>query len=921
MQNGSHEIRLDFFFTARGIDLQRTPLGMFRSLLCQLFNQEDTVRKQIREKYDQRCTEFGGAERNWEWPRVMLQDLFTEAVMASAKQKRVIIFVDALDESGAESARQIAEYFHQLVDRAKRCFLTVKVCISCRHYPTTGSYSATEISVEDHNGADITRYVQDKLSDSTAADDQDQAIREALRVQLIRNAKGVFQWVHLAVSLVQRMILDGAPVGEIHHWLREVPSDLEYVYEYILNQVTEARNRKLSYLLFQWVCLSQRPLSPSEIIVALESNDIEVTSKPQRWCRHDISGDVNDQTSKRIKALSGGLVEITLSGNHKQSVHVIHQSANEFLLTKGLMLLSQGIGATTSQLDNEKILLQSEATLYWSCVLYLRRLLVVDVSSKAFENLLIEYWDYHVYRGPPFLEYAVWGVFIHAQKAAEFRTYSLQDEYGILNQLVERLVTVRMRFTERPWRGTKHLQKATARMRFKGRPWIGPGLLHIATAANLSDLVEYMVCNGADIWEIDPVQGTALHVAAQHGHIPAAQKLLSVFHETQLLGYKLLVVAARHGHVEFVKWIFNRNPSFQATGVEATEALRMAAIGSHQQTMRFLIGAGADINARGKDSCTLLQGASSVGDTMTVQLLLDSNANVNAQGGIFGNALQGAAFGGKTEVVRLLLGADADVNAQGGKYGNALQAAVCSGAIEVVQLLLDAHANVNAQGGTYDNALQAAIYRGEAEIVQLLLEANADVNALGKRFGAAREAAISMKHTNIVQLLVDYCPDFNTQQENYDDANVLTGRVQHGDDSQKGEHYNIDTNPQRDREDNTNLKPWKGDQENHSAKLYEGEGGWFTWTDSDIVNNLPSPYWVIPHTEEQENHNIKLQGGVGGCITWTECDRVAMSRNPHWATPQREEQDNNDVSPPREEQENRNVKLQGGVGGCITWND
>jgi hypothetical protein len=53
LQGGSRGvIRLDFFFTARGVEMQRTPLGMFRSFSNQIFDRDATIRPQVREIYE-----------------------------------------------------------------------------------------------------------------------------------------------------------------------------------------------------------------------------------------------------------------------------------------------------------------------------------------------------------------------------------------------------------------------------------------------------------------------------------------------------------------------------------------------------------------------------------------------------------------------------------------------------------------------------------------------------------------------------------------------------------------------------------------------------------------------------------------------------------------------------------------------------
>ena len=67
VQTDDQGIQLDFFFTARGTELQRTPLGMLRSLVNQMFAQDSKIRPQVRAAYRERRERFGYAESQWSW--------------------------------------------------------------------------------------------------------------------------------------------------------------------------------------------------------------------------------------------------------------------------------------------------------------------------------------------------------------------------------------------------------------------------------------------------------------------------------------------------------------------------------------------------------------------------------------------------------------------------------------------------------------------------------------------------------------------------------------------------------------------------------------------------------------------------------------------------------------------------------------
>ncbi|CAG8905492.1 unnamed protein product [Penicillium egyptiacum] len=192
LQDDSQGIRLDFFFTARGTEMQRTPLGMLRSLLNQLLICDATIRPQVREIFEQRCKQFGYGEGKWQWPRVVLEELLAGVILASASRQHVTVFVDALDEAGAESAQQLAAYFHRLIDRAEKMNVAVRICIACRHYPIMESARAMEIYVEEHNHKDIATYIKDILADTEVGDSPSEETRQTLVEQLIQQANGVF---------------------------------------------------------------------------------------------------------------------------------------------------------------------------------------------------------------------------------------------------------------------------------------------------------------------------------------------------------------------------------------------------------------------------------------------------------------------------------------------------------------------------------------------------------------------------------------------------------------------------------------------------------------------------------------------------------------------------------------------------------
>ncbi|CAG7953282.1 unnamed protein product [Penicillium salamii] len=747
-QNDNHGIQLDFFFTARGTEMQRTPLGMFRSLLNQIFDRDATVRAQVREAYEQRDRLFGQSEGRWEWAQPILEELLASVILAAASRQHVTLFVDALDEAGAESAQRLAAYFHRLIDRAKQKDVTVQICISCRHYPIVGSDQILEIYVEQHNHQDIAAYITDTLAGADVEENLSKETKATLMKQLIQQANGIFQWARLIVPVAQKRMSEAESFDEICRWLREVPADLEGVYMHILNDVIEARNLEQSFLLFQWVCLAERPLSVIEMRYALAAKNAHITRTTQKWERIDDFIESDKRMKGRIKALSGGLAEVILSKGASETVQVVHQSVNDFLREKGLAALSDKITASSEVLQTEEILSRCQANLYRSCLVYLalqrvRGDIPVDYG-EAIQSLTQDH---------PLLDYATTNLFIHAEKAAHSRVLILPNEQDVLHQMIEQWVQNYQ---------TLHHYELTC-------PARGTTVIHMAAAANLVDIIERLPLNSDDVTRKDEDGNTPFHLAARYGQIKAGgclREKMDNSDEPNDDGTTPLIEAASYGHAEFVEWLLLEGVELEVEMGKGESALYGASRAGHQKVVGLLIAAGADVNAQGGQYGNALQAASYGKSIEMVQMLLDAGADVNIQGGQYGNALQAAAASSfkSSEIVTMLLDAGADVNAQGGQYGNALQAAAAK-SDETVIMLLDAGADVNAQGGQYGNALQAAAAKSENnETIKMLLDAGADVNAQGGQYGnALQAAAVKSEYNETVKMLFDVDVDVNAQ--------------------------------------------------------------------------------------------------------------------------------------------------------------
>ncbi|PLN78250.1 ankyrin repeat-containing domain protein [Aspergillus taichungensis] len=746
-------IALEFFFNARGDELQHTPLGMLRSLLNQLYRQDPHVRPGLNKIYQDKCYAFGGKDQCWDWQQPYLEKILLEYIVASAQRQPLIVFVDALDEAGSENAEHVAEYFHEINESIAGELASGKICISCRHYPVATTKRATEITVEDHNQEDIAAYVHhhlhlDLLLPTTAPD---YLLWRSVITYLIRSANGLFQWVSLVVPLVKRRIHEGQSPENTRKFLRTVPKKLEDAYAYILRHVIENRHRSRAYLLFLWVCLAERPLSVTEMRYAISARDIVTSS---RHIRCDETSDFprdDEQMRRQIKALSGGLMEVVEMNPQSPEgrVQVVHQSVKDYILPEGLLLLASldkqthiDFSCHTKRLSHENIIRHCQSLIYYSCLNYIVTESIYTAPTREWE-VARKTW--------PLLEYATDNMFLHATNAGECRSMNLENEILLLQQATSKWVA-----------SSKYLH-----FPYDYEPRRSVTLLHIASANNLPDITDCLLSKGVSVDERDSDGNTALHHAAGSGNAAIAELLLHRGADitAKNLGQRTpLAYAASKGHEATVKVFLSKGLDVDEPFGIFGSALHQASIHGFKEIVQMLLDAGADVNTICKAYGTALQavsyyGPSELGKRPHVPEICNDIHLPSIHSGNYEKPwLSNETF---TEIMQILLKAGADVNIMSGKFNTPLQAASDLGSVEKIQLLLHAGANVNISGGLYGTALQAASHRGFERIVQLLLDAGADVNIVCGEYGTALQAASHGGFARVVQLLLDSGADAN----------------------------------------------------------------------------------------------------------------------------------------------------------------
>ncbi|GLA43003.1 hypothetical protein AnigIFM63309_011740 [Aspergillus niger] len=384
---------ISFFFNARGEDLEKSTLGMYRSLVAQLLEKVPELRMLLDE------LDNGSGGESYTWSHEILQHTFRRSI-SRLDGRRVICFIDALDECEEEEVRAMIDFIQSLGEHAISSRVQLHVCFSSRHYPHIAIEKGLELILEDQEGHadDITRYLHSELKIGRSKQ------AEEIRREIHEKASGIFLWIVLVVQILNREYQRGR-LHALRKRLREIPAKLSDLFKDILTRDTV--NMEDLSLSIQWILFARRPLKREELYFAILSADPD--NLAEAWDPEDIS---EQDIDRFILSTSKGLAETTKS--KAKTVQFIHETVRDFLLKEnGLRELwpeHQGSFEASShdrlkQCCNNTLL--SEANNHIADEEY-----IASASRDELKAL-----SDSVSRKFPFLEYAVHNVLQHSEAA------------------------------------------------------------------------------------------------------------------------------------------------------------------------------------------------------------------------------------------------------------------------------------------------------------------------------------------------------------------------------------------------------------------------------------------------------------------------------------------------------------------------
>ncbi|CAK1363830.1 unnamed protein product [Cercospora beticola] len=809
------EIVISFFFNARGDQLERTTVGMYRALLAQILVEVQDLQNLLDEQ-----------DPSSEWTTEALKRIFADAINGLGG-RRLTCFIDALDECDEQQIRDMVEFFDDVQDSTQGDSKRLFICFASRHYPTIEIRSGQRLVLEDEDGhsEDLWKYIRRRLRAGKGK------LVDDIKAQVHEKANGVFMWVVLVINILNDEFSRGR-IFAVKQRLKEIPGDLSALFRDLLRR--DSANMDDLLLCIQWVLFARRPLRMQEFYFAMVAGlNPERASEP--WNQDEVT---SYHMTRFVQSSSKGLAEVTKSKTAPQ-VQFIHESVNDFLLTDGgLQELwpDLGNGERSRSISHERLknccLHQVAADFSSSTSMSFAEPLP---KAKSEEDKRLREEMSAVF---PFVAYASSGILYHANEAAR----AIAEETFLLDFPLDRWVYLSNLYTSHQIR--RHSSNVA--------------LLYVLAENGLHRLIraipfpygferlplekyQYSLmaayCNGhknafftllgitgnscAPAIESDPGFGKASQIsktvdlllwATDHRNWVLAECLLICGHQSEPVadplqrkqdGNDALSLAARYGKINIVGPLFQYmlEASAPRRAEIRPEYLVCACEGGHMRTAQLLLEQGASINAECSErQClskyrTALEAALAEEHENLVRLLIDRGISVVAQQSALANAsrkgrvgaveillrqsakvdrgslcsaLWAASAGGHQKVFEILLECGADVSPPiDGPFRLALEQASAPGHDHIVERLLDRSKDVAIEQfkTSYGTALTDACRRGFEHIMGFLLLSVADANARSVKDENALKTACYKGYEKMVQPLIAHDADVNARSE------------------------------------------------------------------------------------------------------------------------------------------------------------
>ncbi|KAJ5631634.1 uncharacterized protein N7484_011734 [Penicillium longicatenatum] len=757
---------LSFFFYASGTDLQSSTSGFFRSLLLQLLEKDEPSKSAFMEICRKFCRFEGSGKPRLKWNQFELEGYFQNLVLDCASRRKILIFVDALDECNDKDRDRLISSFHTLCQMNEGPNRP-GIFVTCRPYPDGQIRADFQIRLEEESQNDIRTFIEQnlRLPDETPAD------ADELKSTLLSKAKGLFLWLVLIIPQIHDMSGKGLSLRKIQSEILESSRELDSLYEGLLRKIENDELREAS-ILFQWICFATRPLSLDELRIAMTVHLNGSKKSLREYEDAENYGSIPNEAKmkKRMIHLSRGLVDTTTNTNCNEGKAVVsfyHDTIRDFMLRKGLKYLDGRLRDPRSLAKGANVQLANKCLLYLSTDEIRIAFLKKDASPKR---------EFH------FLDYAARYWLSHAVTAER---ESLGEE---ILWPTETILDV--------WvKASRDLEHSLSKSATEGT-----SLMHIAAEYGLQELAKRIMCTrgqrrSTSLRHAQPSMRSAFQLGVKKPISMAAGK-----HESAMIGK--IPLSHRQGQPKTKRGGGLRTMSTKMCGdgkgqvvspgtvnssitkdqgglnmgykqMEETgyaelvnaqnnngdSPLHLAAEHGCIGMVAFLCRSGSKTGEPNHDHCTPLHKASQNGHLKVVEFLYMHGADADLHRTTKHDTTPffAACNSGHIEVVKFLYehGVDCDLHRTMKHGWTPFSAASNSGHLDVVKFLYEHGVNLHVPIGNGWTPFALASYSGHLDVVRFLYEhvADADLHIPTEYGWTPFSAACESGHLDVVRFL------------------------------------------------------------------------------------------------------------------------------------------------------------------------
>lgn len=309
----SPKMTFAYYFCDNKDENRNTAIAIIRGLLLQLLRQHHNLFKHIQSDYNQMKDRLrDNFDALW---RILLK------MLGDFKTGEIYLLVDALDECEKSTRKDLLLCLADLFTSSRPGgAASVKLLITCRpeedvefELSNIGGYLSVDSAKVN---VDLSKFIRVKVDDLSQKKKYSDDLKKKVQNALITKAGSTFLWASLVL-----VDLEKVPKHRVEEKLKELPDNLNKVYDRILRQ-TERSSIEDAQFILRCIAVARRPLTVDELSMAY-------ALEWGKWTANTIPPGSYLDDFKDVYKVCGPIVFLDFSN---QTINLVHQSAKDYLL-------------------------------------------------------------------------------------------------------------------------------------------------------------------------------------------------------------------------------------------------------------------------------------------------------------------------------------------------------------------------------------------------------------------------------------------------------------------------------------------------------------------------------------------------------------------------------------------------------------